>query len=100
VEALKAQLDRGDRPFILDVRNPNEYQICFISGSTLLPLPELAARVSEVPRDREVIVHCKSGMRSAKAMQFLREQGYTNIKDLTGGIAAWAERIDPAMPKY
>jgi molybdopterin/thiamine biosynthesis adenylyltransferase/rhodanese-related sulfurtransferase len=99
-EELKARLDQGERLFILDVRNPNEYQICRLPGSTLLPLPELGQRFSEVPRDREVVVHCKSGMRSAKAVQFLREQGYTKLKDLTGGILAWAERIDPSMPKY
>jgi sulfur-carrier protein adenylyltransferase/sulfurtransferase len=99
-EELKARLDQGERLFILDVRNPNEYQICRIPGSTLVPLPELGQRFSEVPRDREVVVHCKSGMRSAKAVQFLREQGYTKLKDLAGGILAWAERVDPSMPKY
>jgi adenylyltransferase/sulfurtransferase len=99
-EEVKARLDRGERLFILDVRSPNEYQICRIPGSTLLPLPELGQRFSEVPRDREVVVHCKSGMRSAKAVQFLRDQGYTKLKDLAGGILAWAERIDPSMPKY
>src|SRR5262249_12108400 len=86
VEELKARFDRGERPFILDVRNPNEFQICRIPGSLLLPLPELGQRIADVPRDREVIVHCKSGMRSAKAIQQLREQGYTNLKNLTGGI--------------
>src|SRR5262245_20484826 len=100
VEELKRQLDRGEKVYILDVRNPNEFQICRIPGSTLLPLPELGQRAAEVPRDREVVVHCKSGMRSAKAIQFLREQGYTNLKNLTGGIQAWAERVDPSMPKY
>jgi sulfur-carrier protein adenylyltransferase/sulfurtransferase len=99
-EELKARLDRGEGLFILDVRNPNEYQICRLPGSRLLPLPELGQRFSEVPRDREVVVHCKSGMRSAKAVQFLREQGYMKLKDLAGGILAWAERIDPSMPKY
>jgi sulfur-carrier protein adenylyltransferase/sulfurtransferase len=100
VDELKQRLDRGEAVYILDVRNPNEFQICRIPGSTLLPLPELGQRAVEVPRDREVIVHCKSGMRSAKAIQFLREQGFTNLKNLQGGILAWAERIDPAMPKY
>src|SRR5262249_21127897 len=99
-EELKARIDRGEQVYILDVRNPNEFQICRIPGSTLLPLPEFGQRASEVPRDREVVVHCKSGIRSAKAIQFLREQGYTNLKNLTGGILAWAERIDPSMPKY
>jgi adenylyltransferase/sulfurtransferase len=100
VDDFKARLDRGEKVFILDVRNPNEFQICRIPNSSLLPLPELAQRLGEVPRDREVVVHCKSGMRSAKAIQFLREQGLTNVTNLRGGIQAWAERIDPSMPKY
>ena len=85
---------------MLDVRNPNEFQICRIPGTTLLPLPELPARVAEVPKDREVIVHCKSGMRSAKAIEFLKSQGYTKLVNLTGGILAWADKVDPGMPRY
>jgi adenylyltransferase/sulfurtransferase len=65
-----------------------------------LPLPELPQRFREVPADREVIVHCKSGMRSAKAVQFLREQGFTKVRNLKGGILAWADKIDPSVPKY
>jgi adenylyltransferase/sulfurtransferase len=100
VEALKARLDRGDKVFILDVRNPEEYQICRIAGSTLLPLPELPRRFGELDKDREMVVHCKSGMRSAKAIQFLRQQGFAKLQNLKGGILAWAERIDRTMPKY
>jgi adenylyltransferase/sulfurtransferase len=100
VEELKKRLDRKDSLFVLDVRNLNEFQICRIPGSVLLPLPELAQRFGEVPKDREVIVHCKSGMRSAKAVQFLREQGFTNVVNLQGGVLAWADRVDPSMPKY
>jgi len=100
VEELKKRLDHGEKLFVLDVRNPNEFQICHIPGTTLIPLPELATRLDEIPRDREVIVHCKSGMRSAKAVQFLREQGYSHVVNLQGGIAAWAERVDLRMPKY
>jgi adenylyltransferase/sulfurtransferase len=100
VEELKARLDRGDKVFILDVRNPEEYQICRIPGSSLLPLPELARRFGELDRDREMVVHCKSGMRSQKAIAFLRQQGFTKLSNLQGGILAWADRIDPAMPKY
>ena len=99
-EELKQRLDKGESVFILDVRNPNEYQICRIEGSTLLPLPELPQRFAELSREVEMIVHCKSGMRSAKAIQFLREQGFTRLVDLRGGILAWAERVDPNMPKY
>jgi adenylyltransferase/sulfurtransferase len=100
VEELKARLDRHDNVFILDVRNPEEYQICHIPGSTLLPLPELPQRFRELNPEREMVVHCKSGMRSLKAMQFLRQQGFRKIKNLKGGILAWADKIDPALPKY
>jgi adenylyltransferase/sulfurtransferase len=100
VEELKAKLDRGEKVLILDVRNPPEYQICRIPGSTLLPLPELPQRLGELDRNREMVVHCKSGMRSQKAIAFLRQQGFTKLTNLQGGILAWAERIDPSMPKY
>jgi sulfur-carrier protein adenylyltransferase/sulfurtransferase len=100
VDQLKARIDKGEPLYILDVRNPNEFQICRIPGSVLIPLGDLPLRITELPKDREMIVHCKSGMRSAKAIGFLKEQGFTNLKNLIGGILAWAERIDPTMPKY
>jgi adenylyltransferase/sulfurtransferase len=100
VEELKKRFERSEQVFVLDVRNPNEFQICRIPGTVLLPLPELPQRVGELPRDREIIVHCKSGIRSAKAIQFLKDQGFTKVINLQGGIQAWAERIDPSMPKY
>jgi adenylyltransferase/sulfurtransferase len=100
VEELKARLDRGEEVFILDVRNPEEYAICKLEGSTLIPLPALAQRFGELDREREMVVHCKSGMRSQRAIGFLRTQGFTQLKNLKGGILAWAERIDPSMPKY
>src|SRR5437660_12427643 len=82
VEELKQRLDRGDKLFILDVRNPEEFQICRIPGSQLLPLPELARRFAELPKDQEMVVHCKSGMRSAKAIAFLKQQGYHKLANL------------------
>lgn len=97
---LKKRIDAGENLFVLDVRNPNEFQICRIPGTTLLPLPELPTRVAEVPKDREVIVHCKSGMRSAKAIEFLKAQGYTKLVNLTGGILGWADKVDPGMTRY
>ncbi len=100
VEELKARIDRGEKVFILDVRNPPEYQICRIPGSTLLPLPELPQRLGELDKNREMVVHCKSGMRSQKAIAFLRQHGFTKLSNLQGGILAWADRIDPSMPKY
>jgi adenylyltransferase/sulfurtransferase len=100
VEELKQRLDRKEDVFVLDVRNPEEFQICRIPGSTLLPLPALPQRHGELDRGREIVVHCKSGVRSQKAIQFLRQQGFTNLKNLTGGILAWADRIDKNMLKY
>jgi adenylyltransferase/sulfurtransferase len=100
VEELKARLDRGEKVFILDVRNPEEYQICRIEGSTLLPLPALPQRFGELDCNRDMVVHCKSGVRSAKAIAFLRQQGFTKLKNLKGGILAWARQIDPGMPTY
>jgi adenylyltransferase/sulfurtransferase len=97
---LRRLIDSGQAPFILDVRNPEEYQICRLPGSTLLPLPELPQRFGELDRDREMVVHCKSGMRSAKAIAFLRQQGFTKLRNLKGGILAWAGQVDPTMPKY
>jgi adenylyltransferase/sulfurtransferase len=99
-EELKRRIDQGEELFILDVRNPEEFQICRIPGSTLLPLPQLPQRFRELSRDRELIVHCKSGMRSQKAIQFLREQGFTNLVNVKGGILAWADKVDRGMVKY
>ena len=97
---LKQRLDRGENVFILDVRNPPEYEICRIAGSTLIPLPTLPQRLGELDKGRELVVHCKSGTRSQKAIAFLREQGFTKLVNLKGGILAWADKVDPAMPKY
>jgi sulfur-carrier protein adenylyltransferase/sulfurtransferase len=99
-EELKRRLDAGEEVFILDVRNPPEYEICRIKGSTLIPLPSLPQRLDELDRSRELVVHCKSGMRSQQAIGILRQAGFTNLKNLTGGILAWADKIDPSLPKY
>ena len=100
VEKLKQRLDRGDGVFVLDVREPNEFQICRIEGSTLIPLGQLPARAQELDVNREIVVHCKMGGRSAKAVALLRERGFTNVHNLTGGILAWIDRIDPSQSKY
>jgi sulfur-carrier protein adenylyltransferase/sulfurtransferase len=101
VEQLKARLDQGDKPFILDVREPHEYAIVNI-GAPLIPVGQLADRIAEipVPKDAEIIVHCKSGGRSQKASQTLKSAGFTNVTNLAGGITAWADRIDKSLPKY
>jgi sulfur-carrier protein adenylyltransferase/sulfurtransferase len=98
-EELKRRLDAGDDLFVLDVREPHEYQICNLGGH-LIPLNDLPKRVSEIDARREIVVHCKLGGRSAKAVDFLRQSGFAKVHNLTGGINAWAERVDPKMPKY
>ena len=100
VTELKQKIDAKEDFFLLDVREPNEFQIGQIPGSTLIPLGEVPQRVSEIPRDKEIIVHCKMGGRSAKAAAFLRQQGFTNVKNLKGGILDWSDKIDPTVPKY
>jgi len=97
---LKKRLDAGDQLFILDVREPNEYQINRIPGSTLIPLGELPRRYQELPSDVEIIAHCKMGGRSAKAQDYLKSVGITNVKNLKGGILEWVDKVDPSQPKY
>ncbi|MCY4599935.1 MAG: molybdopterin-synthase adenylyltransferase MoeB [Acidobacteria bacterium] len=100
VEQLKARLDQRDEPFILDVREPQEYQICNIPGSKLIPLGELPSRLQELEGRGEMIVHCKSGVRSAKAVKLLREAGFARARNLRGGILRWIDIVDPTLPKY
>jgi adenylyltransferase/sulfurtransferase len=96
---LKQRLDRGDDLFVLDVREPHEYQICNLNGY-LLPLGDLPRRVHELDSSREIVAHCRSGKRSADAVDFLRKAGFRKIWNLKGGILAWADEVDPSMPKY
>ncbi len=99
VEQLRARLDNGEKLFVLDVREPREYEIVNL-GATLIPLSELPKRVEELDPSREIVVHCKMGGRSAKAAAFLRQQGFKNVKNLVGGIDAWIDKIDPTLPRY
>jgi molybdopterin/thiamine biosynthesis adenylyltransferase/rhodanese-related sulfurtransferase len=99
VEELKRRLDKGDDLYVLDVREPHEYQICNIGGH-LIPLGDLPKRVNELDSSREIVAHCRSGVRSAKAVGFLQQAGFKKVHNLAGGILAWADRIDPKMPKY
>jgi molybdopterin/thiamine biosynthesis adenylyltransferase/rhodanese-related sulfurtransferase len=96
---VKARLDHGDDLFILDVREPHEYQICNLNGK-LIPLGELPRRVHELDSSREMVVHCRSGKRSAEAIQFLQKAGFKKLWNLKGGVLAWADEVDPSMPKY
>jgi molybdopterin/thiamine biosynthesis adenylyltransferase/rhodanese-related sulfurtransferase len=99
VEELKSRLDAKDDLFVLDVREQHEYQICNIGGH-LIPLGDLPKRVNELDTSREIVAHCRSGVRSAKAVDFLQQAGFKKVHNLAGGILAWADRIDPKMPKY
>jgi sulfur-carrier protein adenylyltransferase/sulfurtransferase len=96
---LKERLDRGDDIYILDVREPHEYQICNLRGH-LIPLGDLPKRVSELDSSREIVAHCRSGKRSADAVQFLTQAGFRKIWNLKGGILAWSDEVDPSVPKY
>ncbi len=98
-EELKQRLDAGDDLFILDVRDPHEYQIGNLGGH-LIPLNDLPKRVGELDASREIVVHCKLGGRSAKAVDFLKQAGFNQVHNLDGGINAWSERVDPKVPKY
>ena len=100
---LKAQIDAKANIWILDVREPNEFNICRIPDSTLIPLGELQKRLGEIPQGAngpEIIVHCRSGVRSAKAVNILREHGITNAKNLKGGILQWIKDVDPSLSSY
>jgi adenylyltransferase/sulfurtransferase len=99
VEELKQQLDSKKDLFILDVREPHEYQICNLNGY-LIPLGDLPKRVHELDSSRDIVAHCRSGVRSGKAVAFLRQAGFKKVRNLTGGILEWADKIDPKMPKY
>jgi adenylyltransferase/sulfurtransferase len=97
---LKERLDRGDKLTIVDVREPHEYQINRIPGSVLIPLGDIPKRVNELDPEAELVMQCKSGVRSGKAADFLRSQGYTRVLNLKGGILAWIDQVDPSQPKY
>jgi sulfur-carrier protein adenylyltransferase/sulfurtransferase len=96
---LKSRLDRGDDLFILDVREPHEFQICNLGGH-LIPLGDLSRRVNELDSSREIVAHCRSGKRSAEAIEFLRKAGFRKIWNLKGGILAWSDEVDSSVPKY
>jgi Rhodanese-related sulfurtransferase len=100
VEDLKAKQDRGDKFVLLDVREQYEYDIAKIQGSQLIPLGELHSRMSELDSADEIVIHCKSGVRSAKAVRQLQKAGFAKLFNVEGGIGAWADRVDPSVPKY
>ena len=97
---LKSKLDRGDRLVLIDVREPHEYQIARIPGARLIPLGELPKRLSELDPEADIIAHCKSGGRSQQAVDLLKANGFRHVRNMTGGITAWSDKVDPAVPKY
>jgi sulfur-carrier protein adenylyltransferase/sulfurtransferase len=99
-EELKEKLENGEDIILIDVREPVEYEINRIEGSKLIPLSKLPEKVNELDQTREIVLYCKMGGRSARAVQLLRELGFTRVKNLAGGIDAWIEKIDPTMPRY
>jgi adenylyltransferase/sulfurtransferase len=96
---VKARIDRGDKFQLIDVREPHEYQICNIPSAKLIPLGQLPQRLDELDRDIEIVAHCKSGMRSARAVDLLKKAGF-RARNMQGGILAWSDKVDPTVPKY
>jgi molybdopterin/thiamine biosynthesis adenylyltransferase/rhodanese-related sulfurtransferase len=100
VTELKALMDRGEAPMIVDVREPFEFGICRIPGALLIPMRELPARLQELDPSKDLVVQCRSGARSATATAWLRQQGFSHARNLVGGILEWIDKVDPSQPKY
>jgi molybdopterin/thiamine biosynthesis adenylyltransferase/rhodanese-related sulfurtransferase/molybdopterin converting factor small subunit len=100
VHELKQKLDRGDNFVLLDVREPHEYQICNIPGSRLIPLGQVPQRLGELDPEADIVIHCKSGVRSGKACGILRQAGFKHVRNVVGGILAWSDKVDRTVPKY
>jgi len=96
---LKLRIDAGEPAYILDVREPWEYEIAQIGGK-LIPMNEIPKRLAEIDRDREIIVQCHHGVRSQRVAEFLKQSGFPRVVNLVGGIDAWSREVDPAVPKY
>jgi adenylyltransferase/sulfurtransferase len=99
-EELKSKIDRGERVVLLDVREPHEYEICRLEGAKLIPLGQLPERVNQLSLTDEIVAYCHVGSRSGRAVEFMRGLGFGRVRNLQGGIDAWAERIDPSLPRY
>jgi molybdopterin/thiamine biosynthesis adenylyltransferase/rhodanese-related sulfurtransferase len=100
VTELKERMDRGEAPTLIDVREPSESAICRINGAVLIPMAQLPQQLASFDKNQEIVVHCKSGGRSGQAVQYMTRQGFTNARNLTGGILAWIDQVDPSQPKY
>jgi adenylyltransferase/sulfurtransferase len=100
VQELKQKLDRSEKIVLIDVREPWEYNIAKITSAQLIPLGTLGSEYKKLDPNAEIVIHCHMGMRSMDATQFLLQQGFTNVKNLTGGNNAWSMQIDPSVPRY
>jgi len=100
VDTLHQRRQGEDPPVVLDVREANELAICALEDAWHIPMQEIPARLAEIPADRAVVAMCHTGMRSMQVTQFLHHHGYTNVRNLAGGIDAWAARIEPGMARY
>ncbi|GJL68427.1 MAG: hypothetical protein NPIRA06_10620 [Nitrospirales bacterium] len=100
VRDLKARMDKGDQIFLLDVREPHEYSMAKIEGSVLIPLGQVPHSLKQLDPSAEIVAYCHKGMRSADAVGFLLQQGFSNVKNLIGGIEAWSIEIDQSVPRY
>lgn len=100
VRELKDRLDKGEQVFLLDVREPHEFSMAKIEGSTLIPLGTLPESLNQLDPTDDIVALCHKGMRSADAVGFLLQQGFSNVKNLIGGIDAWSVEIDHSVPRY
>jgi adenylyltransferase/sulfurtransferase len=100
-QELKARLDRNERPLLLDVRQEWETKLCRLDDSVHIPIEEIEVRSEELNADDEIVVYCHQGVRSAAVASYLREQhGFKDVKNLAGGLDAWARSVDPSMRRY
>jgi len=100
VTEVKEKLDRGDKFVLIDVREPHEHQICNIPAAKLIPLGEVGKRLDELDPEADIVIHCKSGMRSARACGILKAAGFKHVRNMKGGILAWSDQVDRSVPKY
>ena len=100
VTEVKEKLDRGDKFVLIDVREPHEYQICNIPGAILVPLGQVGQHLDDFEKSADIVIHCKSGMRSARACGILKAAGFEHVRNMKGGILAWSDQVDPSVPKY
>ena len=100
VQEVKAKQEAGEKFRLIDVREPSEHNICRIQGAELKPLGQIMQWMQELAPEEEIVLHCHHGMRSEQASNFLARQGYTNVKNMIGGIDEWAAKVDPSVPRY